>query len=89
MVSTSPSTTLSVSSTTFAFIFLINANPVFTEDLGKLKDTLGDRTELVDSLADFFLFILLKTDLCGEGNSMSSDEPLLVSADSKANIHGL
>ena len=42
MVSTSSSTTLSVSSTTFRFIFLINANVVFTEDLGKLKDTLGD-----------------------------------------------
>ena len=73
MVSTSSSTTLSVSSKTFAFIFLINANDVFTEDLGKLKDTLGDalvnlgdRTELVDSLADFLLFILLKTDLCAD-----------------------
>ena len=42
MVSFPPSTTLSVSSTTFRFIFLINANVVFTEDLGKLKDTLGD-----------------------------------------------
>ena len=72
---------------------MINANAVFTVDPIKLKDTLGDAlvnlgngTELVDSLADFLLFILLKTDLCVEGDSISSVEPILVSGDPEAHI---
>ena len=59
MVSTSPSTTLSVYSSTFRFIFLINANVVFTEDLGKVKDTLGDA--LVNKSFDNNVLDILKT----------------------------
>ena len=36
------------------------------DTLGDALVNLGDRTELVDSLADFLLFILLKTDLCAD-----------------------